>query len=238
MEIDQGLNLVPSLDVTYSSLEAALDHKNSLAGLERELSRVRDSENPYQEQLQTLNNTLQDVSYDNLNELTNLKEHQEFLLKLLTNKDSFIRKKIIDQNLAYLNHRMSEYLNTLGISHSVKFSNDLGVEINYMGQDMDFHNLSRGEQTRVILSLSWSFRDIFENMNSSINFMMIDEILDQGTDQSGVEKALEILKGMARDRGKNIFLISHREELIPRVSQILTVVKEDGFTRFTTDFES
>ena len=68
--------------------------------------------------------------------------------------------------------------------------------------------------------------------------MMIDEILDQGTDQSGVEKALEILKGMARDRGKNIFLISHREELIPRVSQILTVVKEDGFTRFTTDFES
>ena len=238
VEIDQGLNLVPSLDVTYSSLEAALDHKNSLAGLERELSRVRDSENPYQEQLQTLNNTLQDVSYDNLNELTNLKEHQEFLLKLLTNKDSFIRKKIIDQNLAYLNHRMSEYLNTLGISHSVKFSNDLGVEINYMGQDMDFHNLSRGEQTRVILSLSWSFRDIFENMNSSINFMMIDEILDQGTDQSGVEKALEILKGMARDRGKNIFLISHREELIPRVSQILTVVKEDGFTRFTTDFES
>jgi len=233
-EIEDGLGLLPALEVTYDSLEAALDHKNSLAGLEKELLRVNDTVNPYLDQKQTLNDTLQDVSYDNLNELTNLKEHQEFLLKLLTNKDSFIRKKIIDQNLAYLNHRMSEYLNTLGISHSVKFSNDLGVEINYMGQDMDFHNLSRGEQTRVILSLSWSFRDIFENMNTSINFMMIDEILDQGTDQSGVEKALEILKGMTRDRGKNIFLISHREELVPRVSNILTVFKEDGFSRFET----
>jgi DNA repair exonuclease SbcCD ATPase subunit len=157
---------------------------------------------------------------------------------LLTSKESFIRKRIIDQNLAYLNHRLNDYLTTLGISHAVKFQNDLSVEINYMGQDMDFAQLSRGESTRVILALSWSFRDIFENMTTSVNFMGIDELVDVGIDTAGVEKAIEILKGMARDRNKNIFLISHREELIPRVSQILTVIKEDGFTRFSTDYET
>ena len=49
---------------------------------------------------------VQEISWDSINELTRLQQHQEFLLKLLTNKDSFIRKRIIDQNLAYLNTRL------------------------------------------------------------------------------------------------------------------------------------
>mgnify|MGYP001809901411 CR=1 FL=1 len=222
----------------YGSLEAAYDHRNSVTQLERELLRLNSSVNPYVQQHSSLSNTLQEVSYDELNELTSLKDHQEFLLKLLTNKDSFIRKRIIDQNLAFLNHRLNEYLNTLGIAHAVKFQNDLSVEIIYMAQDMDLAQLSRGESTRLILALSWSFRDMFENMNTGINFMGIDELIDAGLDSAGVERAIELLKGMARDRNKNIFLISHREELISRASNTLTVVKEDGFTKFCTDWES
>ena len=42
---------------------------------------------------------VEEVSWDTINDLTNMQDHQEFLLKLLTNKDSFIRKRIIDQNL-------------------------------------------------------------------------------------------------------------------------------------------
>lgn len=235
-EVQSGLQLLPEQSTTYTDLALALDHKNSMQGLERELQKLLEQTNPYVEQMQSLNSALQDVDYEQLNSLTVLRDHQEFLLRLLTNKDSFIRKRIIDQNLAYLNHRLSEYLNHLGISHTVKFSNDLSVEINYMGQDMDFANLSRGESTRVILSLSWSFRDMFENMHTGINFMMIDEILDQGTDQSGVEKALEILKGMARDRNKNIFLISHRDDLMNRCDGTLAVIKENGFSSFSWNY--
>ena len=43
---------------------------------------------------------MQEINWAAVNDLTDYKEHQDFLLKLLTNKDSFIRKKIIDQNLA------------------------------------------------------------------------------------------------------------------------------------------
>jgi DNA repair exonuclease SbcCD ATPase subunit len=235
--LNDELKNITKLATLYDSVDAAYDHKNSVSQLEKELERLANEQNPHVDQLSTLNDTLQDVSYDEINDLTGLKDHQEFLFKLLTSKDSFIRKRIIDQNLAYLNHRLNDYLTTLGISHAVKFQNDLTVEINYMGQDMDFAQLSRGESTRVILALSWSFRDIFENMTHSINFMGIDELVDVGIDTAGVEKAIEILKGMARDRNKNIFLISHREELIPRVSNILSVIKEDGFTRFSTEWE-
>jgi DNA repair exonuclease SbcCD ATPase subunit len=238
LQLEQQMQSLTECATVYHSIESAYDHRNSVSQLEKELQRLNSAVNPYVHQHSSLSSTLQEVSYDEMNELTVLKDHQEFLLKLLTNKDSFIRKRIIDQNLAFLNHRLNEYLNTLGIAHAVKFQNDLSVEIVYMAQDMDFAQLSRGESTRVILALSWSFRDMFENMNTGINFMGIDELIDAGLDSAGVERAIELLKSMARDRNNNILLISHREELISRASNTLTVVKEDGFTKFCTDWES
>ncbi len=151
-------------------------------------------------------------------------------MKLLINKDSFIRKKIIDQNLAFLNHRLAHYLTDIGLPHMVKFKSDLEVEITMYGKEFDFDNLSRGERTRLILSLSWSFRDVFENMNSKINLLFIDELVDQGIDGAGADNVLKILKNMSRSGNRNIFLISHKEEFVSRMDSILKVVKENGFT--------
>ncbi len=233
-ELDQ----LPECETVYSDVTQAYDHRNSMQQLEKELEKLQSAQNPYLDQKQNLTDTLQDVSYDELNQLQLMKDHQEFLLRLLVNKDSFIRKKIIDQNLAYLNHRLTEYLTILNIQHEVKFVNDLSVEINYMGQDMDFAQLSRGESTRVILALSWAFRDIWENMNTHLNFMGVDELIDVGLDTAGVEKAMEVLKLMSRDRQKLIMLISHRDELLPRCDRVLHVIKEDSFTRLQMDYES
>jgi DNA repair exonuclease SbcCD ATPase subunit len=162
--------------------------------------------------------------------MVKLKDHQEFLMKLLTNKDSFIRKKIIDQNLTFLNHRLAHYLTDIGLPHTVKFKSDLEVEISMYGKEFDFDNLSRGERTRLILSLSWAFRDVFESMNDKISLLFIDELVDNGLDTSGTEAVLKILKEMARGGNKNIFLISHRDEFVTRIPNILKVVKEGGFT--------
>ena len=172
-----------------------------------------------------------------VNQLASLKEHQDFLLKLLTNKDSFIRKKIIDQNLAYLNNRLTYYLDKLGLPHQVIFQNDLNVEITQLGQDLDFDNLSRGERNRLILGLSFAFRDVWENLYQNINLLFIDELIDSGMDASGVENSLSVLKKMGRERNKNIFLISHKDELIGRVNNVLKVVKENGFTSYENDID-
>ena len=221
----------------YETLTQALKHQNTLEQLQKDLEKEQKAENPYTDQTNTLTATMQDVSYDTINELINVRDHQEFLLKLLTNKDSFIRKRIIDQNLAYLNIRLSEYLDKLGLPHSIKFINDLSVEISLHGQDLDFDNLSRGERTRLILGLSWAFRDIFENTTHSINLIFVDELLDSGMDPQGLEGSVEVLKKMERERNKNIFIISHREELINRVSNVLTVIKESNFTSFSWDYQ-
>ena len=225
-------------DTYYETVEEALKHQNNLQTLETQYTVKLGEVDPYQEQIDELTNTaLQEVAWDAVNELTTLKEHQEFLLKLLTSKDSFIRKKIIDQNLAYLNNRLTYYLDKMGLPHTVVFQNDLTVEITQLGQDLDFDNLSRGERNRLILGLSWAFRDVWESLYQNINLLFVDELVDNGLDASGVENALAVLKKMARERKKNIYLISHKDELIGRVNNVLKVVKENGFTSYANDLE-
>lgn len=227
-----------SRTVFYDSIELALEHKHNLETLALQYAEKSADENPYTAQIENLRLTgLQEINFELINELTYLKEHQEFLYKLLTSKDSFIRKRIIDQNIAYLNHRLAYYLEKTGLPHDVKFNSDLTVEITEYGRELDFDNLSRGERNRLILSISWAFRDIYESLNHPMNLMFVDEMIDSGMDTMGVENALAVLKKMNRDHNKSIFLVSHKEELIGRVNNVLTVVKTGGFTEYTTDAE-
>ena len=245
-------NLLSELETTHTSLGTlgkpptmfydkesdAVHHQATLTNLEQQIVSKQAETDPYAEQITEMQQqALQEIAYDTLNELTRLQEHQEFLLKLLTSKDSFIRKKIIEQNLSYLNARLTNYLDRVGLPHTVVFQNDLTVSIEELGRELDFDNLSRGERNRLILSMSWAFRDVFESLYQPINLLFIDEMIDNGLDTQGVESALALLKQMSRERHKSIWLVSHRDELAGRVENILKVVKENGFTSYNTDVE-
>jgi DNA repair exonuclease SbcCD ATPase subunit len=225
--------------VTHYDTEAkAVTHMSQIANLLQQITTKTAETDPYTDQINDMTDqALQIVSYDALNDLNRLQEHQDFLLKLLTSKDSFVRKKIIDQNLSYLNARLTHYLDRIGLPHTVKFQNDLSVSIEELGRELDFDNLSRGERTRLILSLNFAFRDVWESLYSPINLLFVDELIDNGLDTAGVENALALLKRMSRERHKSIWLVSHRDELSGRVENILKVVKENGFTNYNTEVE-
>ena len=238
-ELKTKQETVPSKPRTfYDSANDAHNHRSSLSTLESQLQSKQDESDPYTDQIADMETTaVQEVTWDAINELTRVQNHQEFLLKLLTNKDSFIRKRIIDQNLAYLNTRLEGYLGAVGLPHTVVFQNDLTVEIQELGRDLDFDNLSRGERNRLILSLSWAFRDVWESLYQPINLLFIDELVDSGMDSAGVENAMGVLKRMSRERNKSVWLVSHKDELIGRVNNVLKVIKENGFTSYDTDVE-
>ena len=224
--------------VFYETAKEAYEHRQNVDSLKQALTNKQNDVDPYQSQIDELNNSaIQEISWTTVNELTDYKDHQDFLLKLLTNKDSFIRKKIIDQNLAYLNNRLTYYLDKLGLPHQVVFQNDLAVEITQLGQDLDFDNLSRGERNRLILGMSFAFRDVWESLYQKINLLFIDELIDSGMDTAGVENSLSVLKKMGREGDKNVFLISHKDELVGRVNYVMKVVKENGFTSYENDID-
>lgn len=233
-ELTSNPVVVPQKPKTHYDLEAdAIKHENTLGNLESQIEKKLAEIDPYEEQIVELKNqSVQKIDFSILNDLNSKLDHQKFILDLLTNKDSFVRKKIIDQNLSYLNRRLTHYLEKMGLPHQVVFKNDLSVEITELGRDLDFGNLSRGEASRLILGLSFSFRDVWECLYRPINILMIDELMDSGLDTAGVENTMSILKEMNRARKKSIWLISHREELTSRVSKVLKVIKEGGFTTY------
>lgn len=219
--------------VHYSTEAEAIAHRETVSNLLNLITTKSEESDPYQEQLVDMeSNALQEIDFTVINECNKIGEHLKFLLDLLTNKDSFIRKRIIDQNLSYLNDRLTHYLDAIGLPHQVVFKNDLSVEITELGREMDYHNLSKGEMNRVILALSWAFRDVWENLYQPINILFIDELLDNGTDSIGVENSMSILKRMTRERNKSIWLVSHRDDLVSRVNNVLKVVKSGGFTSY------
>ena len=241
-KVDAKISELGELDAKpntfYETAKEAYQHRGNVDSLTKSLQEKTDELDPYSEQIEDLEQTaIQEVNWDTVNDLNSTKDHMDFLYKLLTNKDSFIRKKIIDQNLAYLNNRLTYYLDKLGLPHTVVFKNDLSVEITQLGQDLDFDNLSRGERNRLILGMSWSFRDVWESLYQNINLLFIDELVDSGMDANGVENSMSILKKMGRERQKNIYLISHKEELASRVTNVLKVIKENGFTSYDNDVE-
>ena len=242
LEVTKGLNDIGDINgkpsVFYDTAKEAYEHRQNVDSLKQAYESKKGEEDPYEAQINELSESaIQEIDWTPVNELTTYKEHQDFMLKLLTNKDSFIRKKIIEQNLMYLNNRLTYYLDRLGLPHQVVFQNDLVVEITQLGQDLDFDNLSRGERNRLILGLSFAFRDVWESLYQNINLLFIDELIDSGMDTAGVESSLSVLKKMAREREKNIYLISHKDELVGRVNTILKVVKENGFTSYENDVE-
>jgi DNA repair exonuclease SbcCD ATPase subunit len=241
-KIQQAIDEIGDLgqvpDTYYDTIDEAYNHKGTLQDLKRQLEQTEKKEDTYAEQIAELESkALQEVDYERANELEDLHRHQDFLYKLLTAKDSFIRTRIIEQNLTYLNQRLAFFLGKVKLPHTVTFQSDLSVRIEELGRELDFDNLSRGERNRLILSLSWAFRDVWESLYQQINLLFIDELVDAGMDISGVESSMAVLKDMARTQQKNIFLISHKDELVSRVNSVLKVVKENGFTNYANDVD-
>ena len=241
-KIQEGIEEVGDLgqipDTYYDTIDEAYNHKSSLQDLKRQLDRTEKQKDTYAEQIDEMKKSaIQVIDYNKANELEDLHRHQDFLYKLLTAKDSFIRTRIIEQNLTYLNQRLAYFLGKVKLPHTVTFQSDLTVRIEELGRELDFDNLSRGERNRLILSLSWAFRDVWESLYQQINLLFIDELVDAGMDISGVESSMAVLKDMSRTQKKNIFLISHKDELVSRVNSVLKVVKENGFTNYANDVD-
>ena len=228
----------PKNSTHYETIHEAYEHKTNLDNLVKMFEKEYSAENPHLEQIKMMEeNNIQEIDYTFMNELANLLNHQEFLNKLLTRKDSNIRMQIVEQNLAFLNGRLDYYCKQIGLPHQVYFLSDLSVDILKLGNSFDIGNLSGGESTRLVLALSWAFRDVHEALNSPINLMFIDELIDNGVDAKGAESALAILKHNARAHKKNIFLISHRDDFVARVSNVLMVEMKNNFTDYRYEFD-
>jgi DNA repair exonuclease SbcCD ATPase subunit len=222
--------------ITVANLEELLEIKNQSATIAAKLEELKNATNPFIESLDELEEIqLENIGYDEVNELTKHIDHQKFLLKLLTKKDSFVRKVLLNKNIPFLNSRLQEYLTDLGLPHTVEFTHQLTAEISQFGRPMDFGNLSNGQRARVNIALSFAFRDVLQNLHTRINVCLLDEVLDVGLDAVGVQNAARMLKRKSRDENLSLYIISHRDEIDSAFENTMTVQMTKGFSYIKED---
>lgn len=224
---------IASVELTYNSIEEAASAGASLMAYENQLSDATQENNPHTESIDSLKKeAIKKVSDKEVKELKKLIKHYDFLISLLTDKDSYIRKQIIDRWLPKLNVGIAKYLDLLELPHTVKFLPDMSVVILKHGRlEKDYGNLSKGERQRVNIALNFAFQDVFELMNYRINFLAVDELIDNGICNRGAENTVNLLKDMSARKNKRVLLVTHREDIAARVDDMFIVQKENDISR-------
>lgn len=231
VELLTGRHKETKAQITVADVEELSEIKSKVAHYQQKLEELQNATNPYIEPLKELEDIkLEPLDMEPINKLTRLIEHQKFLLKLLTKKDSFVRKALLNKNIPFLNQKLSKYLTDLGLRHTVEFTHEMTAQISEFGRPLDFGNLSTGQRARVNLALSFAFRDVLQSIHGKINVCMLDEVLDVGLDAVGVQAAARMLKRKARDEGLSLFVISHRDEIDSAFDRKLIIQMSKGFS--------
>lgn len=220
--------------LTVTNLEELLQIKNSIETIKDKIEDLHNSKNAYHEQILELEQTeIEEVDDDSVNHLKSTLSHQKFLIQLLTQKDSFIRKKLLTANLKYLNSRLQKYLADLELPYLVEFNSNMTADIKYLGRKLTFTNLSNGQRSRVNIALTLAFRDVRQKMSNSINVCLFDEALDIGLDSAGMVAAIAMLKKKSFDDGVTIYIVTHRDECSNLFNQVITVKMVNDFSQIT-----
>jgi len=227
-----------------AEVDAAIQHPNfddllkareNASSMRHKLETLRTAENPHIEARDKLTNEqVAEVDTGKVDALRRRLDHQNFLLKLLTDKNSFLRRRIINQTIPFLNGRLNHYTQTLGLPHLVKFDADMSCTVSEFGRELDFGNLSAGEKKRVNTSLALAFRDVLHHLHARTNLLLIDE-LDGALDQNGIDSIIRVLKEKSRDEAMSVFVISHHLAITGRLDKNIRIIKEQGFSRVEVD---
>lgn len=216
--------------IQHANLKELLKVRENASAMRAKLVDLMNTKNPHyeaHEQLQTEAHC--QVDTEKVDALRKRLEHQQFLLKLLTNKDSFLRRRIINKTIPFLNGRINEYTVKLGLPHIVKFDADMSCTVSEFGRELDFGNLSAGEKKRVNAALALAFRDVLHHLHAKTNILLIDE-LDGQLDGAGIDAIIRVLKEKARDDHMGIYVISHHPNITGRLDRTMVIQKTHGFS--------
>lgn len=237
-EVEENLKLIIS-EIKHTNLKELLSIKTNVVSLNTRLNKLKSEVNPHIDAHESLlAAAIKEVDYEKIDKLKSFLEHQQFLLKLLTDKNSFIRRKIINKTIPFLNIQLNKYTSSLGLPHIVRFDADMSCTVSEYGRELDFGNLSNGEKKRVNLAMSLAFRDVLHHLHSKFNLLMVDELDGGAICSDGMDKVIKLLKQKNRDEEIAVWLITHKSEAAGRFDRDILVRKENGFSSVIFDFDA
>jgi len=143
-----------------------------------------------------------------------------------------LKSFIFNAMLESLNAAVIRYGSRLGVS--VRFMADMtkakgGFQTICIkdGHEVDYAELSGGEQQRVDICLAFAFHDIISH-KSNINLLIMDEIFEN-VDAKGIEVIFDLIRVKAGD-SKSVFCITHNQMLDTLNTKSIFIRKEEGIS--------
>lgn len=232
-EVDASLKTFSEMDEPPRTEAELHTLKASCTELKNRLVAKINEVNPHEEAVERLTKVFESIDEPRTTEIDELQvklEHQQFLLKLLTKSDSYIRQALLDVNLPLLNARMRHYLDIIGLPHKVEFTKDMSISISQFNNEIGYNNLSGGQQARINLAIAFSFRDVVQARHQKINVCVLDECLDTGLSNLGVKVAAKMIKQVAEENELSMYVITHRDEIKSSFNRTLKAVLKGGLT--------
>lgn len=145
-------------------------------------------------------------------------------------KDSGIKAQLIDRYIPLLNKYANKHLETMNAPFRIEVDREFNDRI--VGRYKDeftYVSLSQGERCRVDLAMLFAWLQVATDASGvGTNILFLDEIGASELDADGVESMFDILGDVCET--KNVFIISHRDDIAQRCRSVMSIEKRNGFS--------
>ena len=223
---------ITNLQNETSQLNIRVSNSNKLRkSLEKEIQSITDKlENRTSEnvKLSEYKDSLKQI----LKDLEHVREEFEYFQQShILLKDDGVKSGIIRKYLPLINKQVNDYLQRMDFFINFVLDEEFNEKIQTpIHEKFSYSSFSEGEKMRIDLALLFTWREIARLKNSvSTNLLILDEVFDSSLDGFGTDEFLKIVRYVIKDA--NVFIISHKNELLDRFQNVLEFKKEKGFSK-------
>ena len=186
------------------------------------------NKNSEHEKLETFKQDLES-SYNKITEQKIKERDYDFVYSLL--KDGGVKTKIIKKYLPLINQQINRYLQMMDFYINFTLDEEFNESVKSpIHEDFSYASFSEGEKMRIDLALLFTWREVARFKNSTnTNLLIMDEVFDSSLDTFGTDEFMKIIRYVLK--GANIFIISHKTELLDKFSATIKFEKHKGFSK-------
>ena len=205
--------------------------QRQIRDLESEIQRITEqskNRNTEHEKLNEFRENLQ-KTFENLADKKTEINYYDFAYSLL--KDDGVKTKIIKKYLPFINQQINRYLQMMDFYINFTLDEEFKETVQSpIHEDFSYASFSEGEKMRIDLALLFTWREVARVKNSvNTNLLIMDEVFDSSLDGFGTDEFLKIIRYIIKDA--NIFVISHKTDLLDKFESVIKFDKVKGFSR-------
>ena len=205
--------------------------QRQIRDLESEIQRITEqskNRNTEHEKLNEFRENLQ-KTFETLADKKTEINYYDFAYSLL--RDDGVKTKIIKKYLPFINQQINRYLQMMDFYINFTLDEEFKETVQSpIHEDFSYASFSEGEKMRIDLALLFTWREVARVKNSvNTNLLIMDEVFDSSLDGFGTEEFLKIIRYIIKDA--NIFVISHKTDLLDKFESVIKFDKVKGFSR-------